>query len=223
MKYDLNKFEQAARHLMEYLRDHHPHTSVIVTAGNAELVEGVLNITDLSKANRQIDILEDDLAGEDLRALIKSAKADHFASVGKMVGTDHIAASGKLIDPVTERQVFKFKRYFEGCQKAEGCQIEKEKTLGAAYARAYQLFEGEGATVWNTRFELEQHHTASPVTDAARQEALAAVDLAMAVYWTKEKLHEALARSEFAESVELPIEQYKELLEICLTYSKPLG
>jgi len=36
----------------------------------------------------------------------------------------------------------------------------------------------------------------------------------MNVYWTKEKIQEALQRSEFAATVELPVEQFRELMEI---------
>lgn len=36
----------------------------------------------------------------------------------------------------------------------------------------------------------------------------------MNVYWTKERIEEALQRADIAATVELPIEQFRELLEI---------
>lgn len=42
MKADIKLFEEAARPLMKFLAEnHHPHTTVILTSTNAEIVEGL--------------------------------------------------------------------------------------------------------------------------------------------------------------------------------------
>ena len=45
-KEQLKNFEEAARPLVKYLKEqHHPHVTAVVTAVNAELVEGLMMVS----------------------------------------------------------------------------------------------------------------------------------------------------------------------------------